>query len=101
MSKASTDASQSMNLEDKVSTKANPIEEPTLEIVTDLSEKYKEPLALEVSSSTLESSPPPELQSSLITLEYTCLKSNDTLSTPITSNSTPNLKTQFMSILEE
>ena len=115
MSEASTDASQNMNLEEEVNTEANPIEELELSTDADLSEKKKRvdelsniylsrvlfSSALEASSSTLELPSPLELKLSLITLENTCLKSTDTLSVPITSNSTPNLKTQFMSILEE
>ena len=58
-------------------------------------------LILGSGSSILELSSPSELKLSLITLENTCLKSKDTLPVPISLNSTPNPKTQFMSILEE
>ena len=69
MSEASTDASQSVNLEEEVSTEANPIEEPepksdTEKRVDELPEIYSSkvsfPSVLEASSSTLKS-PPPEL----------------------------------------
>ena len=113
MRKASTDASQNINLEEEVSIETNPIEEPEHRTDTDLSEKDREKKKadklseiyksrvpfhsdLEVGSSTLES-PPPELKSSLITSN----ELSDTLSVSIASNSTSNLKTQFMSILEE
>ena len=96
-----TDASQNENLEEEVSTETNPMEESVHEIVTDLSKKDKKLSVLEANFFTLESSPLPELKSSLITPEYICLESNDTLSVSIASNSTPNPKTQFMSILEE
>ena len=56
---------------------------------------------LEVGSSSLESSPSLELKSLLVTSEYAYLESSDTFSVPIASNSTSNLKTQFMSILKE
>ena len=106
MSEASIDASQNMNLEEKVSTEANPIEELELSTDADLSEEKKRvnelpklyspkvpfPSAPEASSSTLKL-PPLELKLSLVTSEYTCLKSKDTLSAPITSNLTPNPKT--------
>ena len=118
MNKASTDANQSMNLEEEVSTEANLIEESKLKIIIDLNEKDKEkkkadelpeiyspkvsfPSALEAGSSTLESSHSSELKSPCITSEYLCLESSDILSASITSNSTPNSKIQFFSILEE
>ena len=118
MSEASTDTSQKENLEEEISTETNPIEEPESEIITDLSEKDKEKKkedelpetykprvsfssVVEAGSSTLESPSPSELKLPLVTSEYPCLKSNDTLSVPIISNSTPKSKTQFMSILEE
>ena len=67
MREASTDASQKENLKE-VSTETYPIKESTLEIVTDLSEKDKEPSALEASSSTLELPSPLELKLSLLLL---------------------------------
>ena len=110
MSETSTDASRNINLEEEVSIETNPTEEPEPSIVTDLSEEKKRADELseiyksripfssdrEVSSSTLES-PYPELKSSLITSK----ELSDTFSVPIASNSTPNPKTQFISILEE
>ena len=122
MSEAGTDASQNVNLKEKISTETNHIEEPKFETgidagsnlsekdkekkrVNELSETYKPRVPFssvpKVGSSTLESSSPPELKSPLVTPEYACLESNDTLSVLITSNSTPNPKTQFMSILEK
>ena len=52
-------------------------------------------------ASFLESPPPPELKSPLVTFEYACLESSDVFLVPIALNSTSNLKAQFMSILEE
>ena len=122
MSDTSTDASQNMDLKEEVSIETNHIEELESEIDTDagsnLSEKDKEKKrtdelleiyksrvlfssALEIDSSTLKSSPPPELKSSLVTSEYVCLESSDTILLSIASNSTPNPKVQIMSILEE
>ena len=111
-----------MNLKEEVSTETNPIKESKprtgtdagsslserdqgMKKVDELSEIYKLRIsfssALEASSFTLELSPPPKLKSSLVAYEYTCLELRDTLLVPIASNSTPNPKTQFMSILEE
>ena len=111
----STNASQNENLKE-VSTETNPIEELEPEIdtnadsnlsekdkgkkrVDELSETYKPRVpfssTLEASSSTLESSPPPVLKLPLVTSEYACLESSDTLSVSIASNSTPNAKIQF------
>ena len=107
MSEASTDASQNMNLEEEVSTEANPTEKLELSTDTDLSEEKKRvdelpkiypsrisfSSTLEASSFTLELPSPSKLKLSLIILENTCLKSKDILPVPITSNSTSNLKT--------
>ena len=115
MSEASTSANQKENLKEKISIETNPIEEPELSTDANLSEEKKRvnelskiypsrvsfSSTLEVSSSTLELLSPSELKLSLITLENTCLKSKDILPVPISSNLVPNLKTQFMSILEE
>ena len=110
-----------MDLKEEISTETNHIEEPESEIDIDasfnLSEKDKEKGAdklpeiyklivpflstLKVDSSVLKSSPLLELKSPLVTPEYTCLELSNTLPAPIVSNSTPNIKTQFMSILEE
>ena len=106
MSEASTDASQKKNLEEEISTETSPIEESEPSTDIDLNDKEKRadklpniyspkvpfPSAPEAGSSTLKL-PPPELKLPLVTSEYTCLKSTDTLSAPITSNLTPNLKT--------
>ena len=99
--KKATDASQNENLKEEISTEINPIKESEPETDTDLSEKNKEPSVLEVDSSTLESSLLSEQKLPLITSEHSCLESNDTLSVSSALNLTPNLKTQFMSILKE
>ena len=110
MREASTDASQNKNLEKEVSIEANPIKEFEPKIDTEkradelpkiYPPKVSFSLALKVSSSSLESPSPPKLKSSSVTLENTCLESNDILSVSIASNLTPKLKTQFMSIIEE
>ena len=122
MREVSIDASQNVNLEEEVSIETNQIEELESVSHTDagsnLSEKDKEkkkvdelseihkprvPFSsiLKADSSSLESPPPLKLKLPLITLEYSCLESSSTLPVSIASNSTLNLKTQFMSILEE
>ena len=96
-----------MNLEEEVSTETNHIEKLELRTDTDagsnLSEKdkgkkrmdelskiYKSRVSffsiLKVDFFSLESSPPSELKSPLIILEYIYLESSDTLLVPITSN---------------
>ena len=106
VSEASIDASQKENLEEEISTETSPIEEPEPSTDIDLNDTKKKAdelpeiypskvlffSALEVSSSSLESPSPPKLKSSSVTLENTCLESNDTLLASRASNSTSNLK---------
>ena len=122
VTEASTDTSQNIDLKEEFSTETNHIEESKFETSTDassnlsekdkdkkradeLSEIYKPRVSFlsspKVSSFSLKSPPPSELKSPLVKPEYACLESNDTFPAPIVLNSTPNLKTQFMSILEE
>ena len=68
-------------------------------IIPPWAEKY-ESISVPIASS-LESPSSLELKSPLVTLEYVFLKSSDILPVPIASDSTPNIKIQFMSILEE
>ena len=107
MREASTDASQNINLKEKISTQTNHIEEsePRMGInagsnlseqdkkkkrVDELSESYKPRVPF---PSILEADSSPSVYEKLVTSEYTCLESSDTLLVPIASNLIFNLKT--------